>query len=396
MTDPLSTPLTQRLGCRLPVVQTAMGWIATPQLVAASSNAGAFGFLAGAVMKPAELGEAIAKLKDMTPHDFGVNFHSFQPGAAEIVDIIIAHKDRVRAVSFGRGPDAKMIGRFRDAGIVCMPTVGAVKHAKKMVSLGCEMITVQGGEGGGHTGAVATTVLLPQVLDAVEVPVIAAGGFADGRGLAAALAFGAAGIAMGTRFMMTSDSPVPASPKAAYVQAGTGDIAVTTKVDGIPQRMILNPLLQRIERSGRLSMWKRAMEAGLEMKRQTGMNWGEVIATAKAMTAHGEMPLAQAIMAAAAPMMIQRAVVEGDAENGLMATGLVAGRLNDLPSCAELLANIEQEARARISALQILPGTGRGTAREASGGGGSPPPPRQPDNPLHHPADGPPPLAGEE
>ncbi len=351
MADPLATPLTRRLGCRLPVIQTAMGWIATPALVAATSDAGAFGFLAGAVMKPAELGEAIARLRDMTTHGFGVNFHSFQPGAAEIVEIILAHSDRVRAVSFGRGPDVKMIGRFRDAGILCIPTVGAVKHAEKMVALGCEMVTVQGGEGGGHTGAVPTTVLLPQVLDAVDVPVVAAGGFADGRGLAAALAFGAVGIAMGTRFLMTAESPVPPAPKAAYVKAGTADIAVSTKVDGIPQRMILNPLLRRIEASGRLAMWRRAIEAGLAMKRQSGMSAGDVIRTARAMTAHGEMPLAQAVMAAAAPMMIQRAVVSGDAEHGLMATGVVAGRIDDLPGCADLLRTIETNARAYIAAL---------------------------------------------
>lgn len=349
--DPLSTELTRRLRCRLPVVQTAMGWVATPELVAASSNAGAFGFLAAAVMKPAEAREAMARLNDLTPHGYGVNFHSFQPGAAEIVDAIIANAGRVRAVSFGRGPDAKMIGRFRDAGIICMPTVGAVKHAEKMVALGCEMVTVQGGEGGGHTGAVPTTVLLPQVLDAVDVPVVAAGGFADGRGLAAALAFGACGIAMGTRFLMTAESPVPAAPKEAYVKAGTGDIAVTTKVDGIPQRMILNPLLRRIERSTTIGMWRRAAEAGLAMKRQTGMSWGQVLGTARAMTSHGEMPLAQAIMAAAAPMMIQRAVVDGDAAGGLMATGVVAGRLSDLPTCSDLLNQIEAEARARIAAL---------------------------------------------
>ncbi len=351
MVDVLATALTARLGCRLPVIQTAMGWIATPELVAATSNAGAFGFLAGAVMQPAELGEAIARLKDLTPHAFGVNFHSFQPGAAEIVEIILANADRVRAVSFGRGPDARMIGRFRDAGILCIPTVGAVKHAEKMVQLGCEMITVQGGEGGGHTGGVPTTVLLPQVLDAVNVPVVAAGGFGDGRGLAAALAYGACGMAMGTRFLMTAESPVPAAPKAAYVKAGTGDIAVSTKVDGIPQRMILNPLLRRIEGSGQLAMWRRAIEAGLEMKRQTGMTWAQVIASARGMTAHGDMPLTQAMRAAAAPMMIQRAVVHGDAEHGLMATGVVAGRLKDLPTCADLLAQIETEARARIAAL---------------------------------------------
>ena len=347
----LQTPLTKALGCRLPVIQTAMGWIAKPELVAATSNAGAFGFLAAAVMSPKEAAEEIARLRDMTPHQFGVNFHSFQPGAAQIVDIIIANKDRIRAVSFGRGPDAKMIGRFKDAGILCIPTIGAVKHAQKMAELGCDMVTVQGGEGGGHTGSVPTTVLLPQVLDAVKIPVVAAGGFADGRGLAAALAYGAVGIAMGTRFMMTKESPVPTAPKSAYVKVGTGDIIVSTKVDGIPQRMILNPLLKRIEGSGKLAMWARAIEAGMEMKRQTGMSWGDVLRTAKSMTSHGEMPLAQAIMAAAAPMMIQRAVESGDADNGLMATGMVAGRLTNLPSCAELLTEIERDALARITAL---------------------------------------------
>jgi NAD(P)H-dependent flavin oxidoreductase YrpB (nitropropane dioxygenase family) len=298
--DPLATALTARLGCRLPVIQTAMGWVATPELVAATSNAGAFGFLAAAVMTPNELRSAIARLRELTPHGFGVNFHAFQAGAEQIVEIVLAHADRVKAVSFGRGPDARMIARFRDAGILCIPTVGAVKHAEKMVQLGCEMITVQGGEGGGHTGAVPTTVLLPQVLDAVGVPVVAAGGFGDGRGLAAALAWGACGVAMGTRFLMTAESPVPAAPKAAYVKAGTGDIVVSTKVDGIPQRLILNPLLRRIEGSGRLAMGLRAIEAGLAMKRQTGMSWGEVVAAARAMTSHGEMPLAQAMMAAAA------------------------------------------------------------------------------------------------
>jgi NAD(P)H-dependent flavin oxidoreductase YrpB (nitropropane dioxygenase family) len=350
----ISTPLTEALGCRIPVIQTAMGWVAKPGLVAATSNAGAFGFLAAAVMSPKEMAEEIARLRDLTPHQFGVNFHSFQPGAAEIVEIILSNKDRVRAVSFGRGPDAKMIGRFKDAGILCIPTIGAVKHAQKMEQLGCDVVTVQGGEGGGHTGAVPTTVLLPQVLDTVKIPVVAAGGFADGRGLAAALAFGAVGIAMGTRFLMTAESPVPAAPKAAYVKAGTSDIAVSTKVDGIPQRMILNPLLKRIEGSGTLAMWARAMEAGMEMKRQTGMGWGDVLRTAKSMTSHGEMPLAQAMMAAAAPMMIQRAVVSGDAENGLMATGVVAGRIKDLPSCADLLAGIEAEAEARLKAMGML------------------------------------------
>lgn len=351
MTDPLATPLTDLLGCRLPVIQTAMGWIAAPRLVAASSNAGAFGFLAGAVMTPTDLAAAIIETKTLTPHRFGVNFHSFQPGAREIVEIILAHSDRVGAVSFGRGPDAAMIARFRDAGIVCIPTVGAVKHATKMVALGCQAVTVQGGEGGGHTGAVATTVLLPQVLDAIDVPVAAAGGFSDGRGLAAALAFGASGIAMGTRFMMTSDSPVPAAVKSAYIGAATGDIFVTDKIDGVPQRMIRNAMTDRIERGGAMARWRRGLTAGLAMKRATGASWGEMLRAARKMTSHGEMSLPEALLAAAAPVLLQKAVVDGDAIEGLMASGLVAGRLTDLPSCADLLAQIETDARGCIAAL---------------------------------------------
>jgi NAD(P)H-dependent flavin oxidoreductase YrpB (nitropropane dioxygenase family) len=346
-----STQLNQALGCRVPVIQTAMGWVAKPALVAATSNAGAFGFLAAAVMTPKEAALEIAALREMTPHNFGVNFHSFQPGAGEIVDIIVEHKDRIRAVSFGRGPDAKMIARFKAADILCIPTVGAVKHAQKMEQLGCDMVTVQGGEGGGHTGSVPTTVLLPQIMDAVNIPVIAAGGFSDGRGLAAALAYGAVGIAMGTRFLMTAECPVPAPTKALYVRAATADIAVTTKVDGMPQRMILNAALKRIEASGKLAMWLRAFEAGLAMKRQTGASWMDMITSARGMTAHGQMPLPQAMLAAAAPMLIQRAVEDGDTENGIMATGVVAGRIGDLPTCETLIETIMAEAEARLSAL---------------------------------------------
>jgi len=217
MSVSLHTPLVDMLGCRYPIVQTAMGWVARPELVAASCNAGAFGFLAAASLRAEEVGPAIDRVRELTDRPFGVNFHMFQPGAAQIVDTIIAAK--VRAVSFGRGPDKAMIRRFRDAGIVCMPTVGALKHAQKAIEMGANVITIQGGEGGGHTGSVPTTVLLPQVVDAVQVPVVAAGGFYDGRGLVAALALGADGVAMGTRFLLTQESTVPDAVKAAYLDA---------------------------------------------------------------------------------------------------------------------------------------------------------------------------------
>jgi NAD(P)H-dependent flavin oxidoreductase YrpB (nitropropane dioxygenase family) len=355
VSDPLATVLAERLGCRVPVIQTAMGWIAEPPLVAASCEAGAFGFLGAAVMTAKEAGEKIAAVRGLTSKPFGVNFHSFQPGAAEIVDLILANKAQVRAVSFGRGPDAKMIGRFKDAGILCIPTIGAVKHAQKMAQLGVDFVNVQGGEGGGHTGGVATTVLLPQVLDAVKIPVIASGGFADGRGLAAALAYGAVGIAMGTRFLLTKESPMPPPAKAVYLKAGTDDIAVSSKIDGLPQRMLKTPLFDKIERSGPIGTWLRALEGALAMKRRTHATWGELLAAARGMTSHGGLSFAQAMLAAAAPTMIQRAVVDGDTENGLLATGLVAGRLTELPSCADLIQSIERDARARIAALAAAP-----------------------------------------
>lgn len=351
MSDPLVTILTERLGCRAPIIQTAMGWVAEPSLVIASSNAGAFGFLGCAVMTPDEAAAKIRVVREGTDKAFGVNFHSFQPGADRIVDLILEHREQVRAVSFGRGPSAKMIGRFRDAGILCIPTVGAVKHATKMAELGVDMITVQGGEGGGHTGSVPTTVLLPQVLDAVKLPVIAAGGFADGRGLAAALAYGAVGIAMGTRFLLTRESPVPDVSKGVYLKAGTDDIFVTTRLDGVPQRMVRTPLMDRIQRSGRLAMWLRAFEAGLAMKKQTGASWGELIRSARAMQTHGAMPLRQAMMAATMPTLIRKAVVDGDIANGVMATGVVGGRIDGLPSCQQLVDDIMHQARQRIAAL---------------------------------------------
>src|ERR1044071_1924875 len=223
MPTAIATPLTDLLGCRYPIVQTAMGWVANAKLVAATSNAGGFGFLAAATMSTEQLAAEIDAVRKgvrkvgSDPTYFGVNFHMFQPNAAEVIELILKNRDCVRAVSYGRGPDAKTIKRFKDAGVLCMPTVGALKHAQKAIELGADIITIQGAEGGGHTGSVPTTLLLPQVLDAVDVPVVAAGGFFNGRGLAGALAYGAAGIAMDTRFLMTQESPVPCATLQKYL-----------------------------------------------------------------------------------------------------------------------------------------------------------------------------------
>jgi len=343
------TAIQKMLGCRYPIIQTAMGWVATPELVAGTCNAGGIGFLAAGVMRADEVGPAIDKVRSLTDQPFGVNFHMFQPGAAQIVETLIEKK--VAAISFGRGPDKKMIARFKDAGIRCIPTVGAVKHAKKMVELGVDMLVVQGGEGGGHTGSVSSTILLPQVLDAVQVPVVAAGGFGDGRGLAAALTYGAQGIAMGTRFLMTKESPVPPQTKERYVKASVDDIFVTAKLDGLPQRMIRNAFTARLEKASGLSMWTNALSAAWRMKQLTGASMGDMIQSARGMMGHGSDSFAQALMGATAPVFIQRATVEGKPDEGVMATGQVAGRLTDLPSCDELIRRIVAEAEEALDKL---------------------------------------------
>ncbi|TDU31133.1 nitronate monooxygenase [Panacagrimonas perspica] len=351
MSTLLDTPLTQLLGCRYPIVQTAMGWIADAKLTAATSNAGGFGFLAAAVMSTAEFDAAIAKLRELTPHRFGVNFHMFQPNAAEIIERVIANADRVRAVSYGRGPDAKTIKRLKDAGVLCMPTVGALKHAQKAVELGADLITVQGAEGGGHTGSVPTTLLLPQVLDAVKIPVVAAGGFHSGRGLAGALAFGAAGIAMGTRFLMTAESPVPRETLAKYLAVKEpANIRASTAMDGLPQRMIDNPYLLRLESGGLLHRLLVALSSAWQWRAHTGMTVGHMLRTFFAALREGDSAI-QTLMSANAPVIIQRAMVQGRPDEGVLPSGQVAAVIDSLPAVDALIQAIVREAERQLEAV---------------------------------------------
>lgn len=349
-----NTAICDLLGCRYPIIQTAMGWVATSQLVIATVEAGAFGFLAGAVMTPHELEEEIQRIKAATRHPFGVNFLMHQPGALEIIEIIIKHKDQVRAVSYGRGPKPELIQRFKDNGILCIPTIGALKHAVKAVALGADAVIIQGGEGGGHTGSVPTLILLAQVLDTLDVPVVAAGGFHDGRGLAAALSFGAAGIAMGTRFMMTQESPTPDASKKCYLGAEVDNIPVTQKVDGLPQRCIRNDFLAGLESSGELRLFIRGLINGLKFSHIKKVSPLGLLKEAWGLTQRSDMSLGQAMMSANSYMSIQEAMVHGRPEKGVLPSGQIAGILDDLPSCKDLISGIVIKAREQLLAASRL------------------------------------------
>jgi hypothetical protein len=188
----IKTPLTELMGIRYPIVQTGMGYVAGARLAAATSKAGGLGIIAASTMSVQQMTEAIHEVKDRTGAPFGVNIRSDADDAGDRVDIMI--KEGVRVASFALAPKRELIAKLKDAGVVTMPSVGARRHAEKVASWGVDALIIQGGEGGGHTGAVPTTLLLPDVVDAVDIPVVAAGGFFSGAGLVAALSYGAAGV----------------------------------------------------------------------------------------------------------------------------------------------------------------------------------------------------------
>ncbi|MEU5844094.1 (3aS,4S,5R,7aS)-5-hydroxy-7a-methyl-1-oxo-octahydro-1H-indene-4-carboxyl-CoA dehydrogenase [Rhodococcus sp. NPDC047139] len=348
----LRTPLTELVGIEHPIVQTGMGWVSGPRLTAATSNAGGLGILASATMTYPELEAAVAKTKSLTDKPFGVNMRADASDAGERIDLLI--REGVKVASFALAPKKELIAKLKDHGVVVVPSIGAAKHAVKVASWGADAVIVQGGEGGGHTGPVATTLLLPSVLDAVDIPVIAAGGFFDGRGLAAALSYGAAGVAMGTRFLLTSDSAVPDSVKQQYLARGLQDTTVSLKVDGMPHRVLNTELVNSLEKSSYVKGLVAAARNATKFKAMTGMKWSTLVKDGLAMKKASDRTWQQIIMAANTPMLLKAGLVEGNTEAGVLASGQVVGMLDDLPTCQELIDRIVAEAVERIDALSAL------------------------------------------
>jgi NAD(P)H-dependent flavin oxidoreductase YrpB (nitropropane dioxygenase family) len=343
------TALTRLVGVRHPIVQTGMGWVAGPRLVSAAANAGALGILASATMTPDRLREAIREVRSRTDAPFGVNLRADAGDAGDRVQIML--DEGVRVASFALAPSPELISRLKEGGVVVIPSVGARRHAEKVAAWGADAVVVQGGEGGGHTGEVASTVLLPQVVDAVRIPVVAAGGFFDGRGLVAALAYGAAGVAMGTRFLLTSDSTVPDAVKARYLAATVRDVTVTRAVDGLPHRMLRSELVTALERSGRTRALAHAVRRAARFRRLSGLTWPRMVRDGLAMRHGKDLSWSQVLLAANTPVLLKSAMVDGRTDAGVMASGQVAGLIDDLPSCAELVDRIVKEAEEVMRGL---------------------------------------------
>jgi len=351
----IRTALTELLGIRYPVVQAAMGYVSGPRLAAAVTDAGGLGLIASATMSLAELEKAIEETAGRTAGPFGVNLRADAPDAAERVRLIVAR--RVPVASFAQAPKPELIATLKDAGVVTIASIGARRHAEKAAGWGIDAVIATGGEGGGHVGAVPTSLLVPQVAAAVDIPVIAAGGFFDGRGLVAALAWGAAGIAMGTRFLLTSDSPVADEVKGLYLAAGLDGTVVTTRVDGVPHRVLRTTMVDQLEGRGRvrgtggLATLARSARNAVAFRGVSGLGWREMLRQGRDMRRGSGLSWGQVLMAANTPVLLRAAMVDGRTDLGLMSSGQVAGLIDDLPSCAELIESIMAEAGATLERL---------------------------------------------
>ena len=321
-----------------------MGWVAGPRLVAATCEAGALGILASATMTLEQLAAAIDDVRSRTSRPFGVNLRTDVADVGERIELMIEAGARV--ASFAQAPNPALVARCKEAGLFVMPTVGARRHAEKVAEWGVDAVIAQGAEGGGHTGAVPTTLLLPQVVDAVgdKVLVLGAGGFFSGRGLVAALAYGAAGVAMGTRFLLSAESRVPDAVKQLYLSTPVTGTVVTTKVDGAPQRVVRTELVDHLETQSWLRSLPRALRSAYQFRRETGASIGSLLREGRAMKEGNELTWAQVVMAANAPVMTKAALVEGRTDVGVLPTGQVVGVLNELPAVAGIVEQIMAEA----------------------------------------------------
>jgi NAD(P)H-dependent flavin oxidoreductase YrpB (nitropropane dioxygenase family) len=338
----LHTSFCRLVGVEHPIVQTGMGWVSGVRLTSATSAAGGLGVLAAATMTFRELEAAVDEMRQCTEHPFGVNLRADQADIHERIDLLT--RQSVPIVSFANTPGERLVKRLKDAGSLVMPTVGAVRHAEKCVQWGADILIAQGHEGGGHTGPVPTTLLLPAVAGAVDVPVVAAGGLYDGRGLVAALAYGAAGVAMGTRFLLTEESTVPQAVKQVYLDTPVTGTVVTDAIDGYPQRVIRTTAVDRMVRASRLTALPTALMNAWRFRNLTKTSLRELLREGRALRRSQELTWSQMAMAANAPMLTRAALVEGRMDSGILPTGQVLGNIDGLPTVKRVIDGIVGEA----------------------------------------------------
>jgi enoyl-[acyl-carrier protein] reductase II len=311
----LRTRLTDLLGVEYPIIQGGMAWTATAELAAAVSNAGGFGIIGAGHMPTDVLRSEIRNAKALTDKPFGVNLMLLTPHIDEIVEMVI--EEGVHAVTTGAGNPARYMPGLKAAGIKVLPIAPSVALAKRMESIGADAIIGEGMEAGGHIGELTTMVLVPQLVDAVSIPVVAAGGIADGRGMAAAFALGAEGVQVGTRFMCAEECTIHPDVKAQVIKAKDRDTVVTGRSTGHPVRVIKNKLSREIEKLDKA-------------------NNPEEIET----LGSGKLALAMR---------------QGDVDNGSLMAGQAAAMVCEIQPAADIVNDLMTEAEAVMNRLGTLP-----------------------------------------
>ena len=301
----MKTEITELLGIEEPIIQGGMAWVAEYHLAAAVSEAGGFGIIGAASAPPEVVREQIHKVRELTDKPFGVNVMLMSPGAAEVAKV--AAEEKVKAVTTGAGNPAAYMEMWKDAGIRVIPVVASVAMARMMEKAGADAVVAEGTESGGHIGSATTMTLVPQVADAVKIPVIAAGGIGDGRGFAAALMLGAKAVQMGTRFIVAKESIVHANYKERVIKAKDIDSEVTGRSTGHPIRVLRNKMTREYLR----------MEAeGVGLEELEMLTLGS----------------------------LRKAVMEGDVVNGSIMAGQVAGMVKKEQTRREIIEEIMAEA----------------------------------------------------
>ena len=304
--------LNEILGTRYPIIQGGMANIATGEFAAACSNAGALGLIGSGGMNTESLRDNIRRAKQLTDKPFGVNIMLMHPQADEFAKIVV--EEGVRFVTTGAGNPGKYMESWKTAGITVMPVVAATVLAKHLVKCGADALIAEGTESGGHVGEMATMALVPQVVDAVDVPVVAAGGIADGRQLAAAFALGACGAQVGTCLLVSEECPIHPNYKAALLKAKDSDTIVTGRIGGTPVRVLKN----RMSRE-----YARQEKAGADKMELEKYTLGS----------------------------LRRAVFDGDTETGSLMAGQVAGMLKGVRPVAEILDEMMEGCRTRLQEM---------------------------------------------
>ena len=345
----IETRITKTLGIKHPILLAGMNYVTTPKLVAAVSNAGGLGILAGAAYTRDQFRECIREIRSLTDKPFGVNITLFLPGARDLVEVVLDEKPPVVNYALGRAVD--MINAVHAYGGKIIASVAIAKHAMRAEKDGADILTVTGCEAAAHGASVGSMVLIPTIARRVSIPIVGAGGFCDGHGLVAALALGAEGVSMGTRFALSTESPLHDYYKQLSIESTEEDTFITDRWDGLPARLLNTEAAQQLARR-RLPGIESATSM-LRIKRELGLSWYELVAGTLRMKQVEQLSLGKMVVIPVGFSMLKRAVFDG-ARDGVMLTGQNTGMMSTLHSCQEIVDQTIGEAETILKNLQSV------------------------------------------